>query len=253
MAYDTRLSSREPSKRLVSELEQGRKIADDAEAVWGYGSPAGILRADRRAVLHIKYGQINSSSYVLEVGCGTGGITRRVAPTGARIMATDLTLELITRARRVASFSNVIFQVANAEELPFGSEEFDVVFGNAILHHLNFIKALDEFRRVLKSGGRIVFTEPNMLNPQIALQKNWGWLKEKLSDTPEESAFLAWQVRRLLRAQGYTDVFVCPFDFLHPAIPKAFTMSVQKLGNFLEKVPLLRQIAGSLLIVGSKA
>lgn len=244
------MSSGAPKRRLAGELEQGRKIVDDAEAVWGYGSAAGILRADRRAELHIKYGQIQSGSSVLEVGCGTGLITRRIAHTGAQIIATDLSEELITRARGSMTFPNVIFQIANAEELPFGSEKFDVVLGNAILHHLNPHRALDEFHRVLKPGGRIVFTEPNMLNPQIALQKNWGWLKEKLGDTPEERAFLAWKVRRLLEKFGYSVGLAIPFDFLHPAIPKELIVPVQMLESFLEKIPLVREIAGSLLIVG---
>jgi len=239
-------------RRLNSEIEQGRRIAAEAEKVWGYGSAAGILRADRRADLHVRYGRIAKNCLALEVGCGTGLITRRVASTEARIVSTDLSWELIDRARRGASFPNVVFQLANAEELPFRAEAFDVVFGNAILHHLHPDTALAEFRRVLKPGGRVVFTEPNMLNPQIAAQKNFAWLKKKLGDTPEESAFLFFQAHRLLSRMGFVDIRVRPFDFLHPAIPAVMIAFVNRLGNILERIPLIRQIAGSLLIVGCK-
>lgn len=240
------------SKRLEQEIEQGRKIAENAENIWRYGSYTGILRANRRANFHIKYGQIDSSSFILEVGCGTGLITRRVAGTGAIIIATDLSFELIAQAQKLSANKNVVYQVANAEELPFCSEAFDAIIGNAILHHLDPSTALDEFWRVLKPEGRIVFTEPNMLNPQIALQKNWGWLKKKMGDTPDETAFFAQQVRTLLLRHRFSDLEVFPFDFLHPAIPKAFAIPIKRLGALLERVPLLREIAGSLLIVGFK-
>lgn len=240
------------TERLESEIEQGRKIADQAEEVWGYASPAGILRADRRGIMQIRHGRIEAESSVLEIGCGTGLITRRIAPTGARITATDLSSDLLVRGRELVAFENVVFQVANAEELPFAEEAFDVVLGNAILHHLDVVQALQEIRRVLKLGGRMVFTEPNMFNPQIVMQKNWGWLREKAGDTPDERAFFAWQIRRLLGELDFVDIRVSPFDFLHPVTPPILIPFIGAIGRLVEHIPLVRQIAGSLLIVGSK-
>ncbi len=57
------------------------------------------------------------------------------------------------------------FRLMDANHLEFKDECFDLVFGCAILHHLDFVKALDEVRRVLKPGGRIVFVEPMGVNP----------------------------------------------------------------------------------------
>ncbi len=245
-------SDHKSSSRLSKELEQGQKIAEEAEAIWGYGSHAGIIRADRRAALHIQCGRINSSSLTLEVGCGTGGISRRIAPTGARIIATDLSTALINQAKTNSDFLNVFYQIANAEVLPFSPNTFDVIVGNAILHHLDPSVALKEFYRVLKPKGRIVFTEPNMLNPQVALQKNWGWLKEKRGETPDETAFFSWKIRRYLKNLGYKQISICPFDFLHPILPKILIPPLLKIEAVLERIPLVRQIAGSLLIVGCK-
>ena len=53
------------------------------------------------------------------------------------------------------------------------------------MHHLNVKKALVEFYRVLKPGGTIYFTEPNMLNPIIAVQKNIPFIKKLMGDTPD--------------------------------------------------------------------
>lgn len=57
------------------------------------------------------------------------------------------------------------FHLMDAHHLEFSGESFDMVFGGAILHHLDFTKALDEIERVLRPDGRIIFVEPLGINP----------------------------------------------------------------------------------------
>ncbi len=57
------------------------------------------------------------------------------------------------------------FQLMDANRLEFENESLDLVYGCAILHHLDFEQALDEVYRVLKPGGRILFAEPLGINP----------------------------------------------------------------------------------------
>src|SRR5262249_33655493 len=57
--------------------------------------------------------------------------------------------------------------VAAGESLPFESASFDAVWGCAILHHLDLVRAAKELRRVLKPGGRAVFCEPWGGNPLL--------------------------------------------------------------------------------------
>jgi SAM-dependent methyltransferase len=57
------------------------------------------------------------------------------------------------------------FHLMDAHKLEFDDSSFDVVFGSAILHHLNLTTALDEVRRVLRPSGVIVFKEPLDMNP----------------------------------------------------------------------------------------
>jgi SAM-dependent methyltransferase len=101
---------------------------------------------------------------------------------------------------------------------------------------------------VLKPGGTIYFTEPNMLNPQIAIQKNVPWVKRKLGDSPDETAFFRWPLRRLLEDTGYREVRVDPFDFLHPKIPVSLVDRMDAMGRFLEAMPVMSELAGSLYI-----
>ena len=133
-----------------------------------------------------------------------------------------------------------VIEIQNAYELSYPERVFDSVVGSSVLHHLEIEEALREIYRVLKPGGRIYFTEPNMLNPQIAIQKNVPWVKRKLGDSPDETAFFRWPLRRLLEETGYRDVRIDPFDFLHPKTPVP-------LVNRLNAVrPISRKRAGDL-------
>jgi SAM-dependent methyltransferase len=57
------------------------------------------------------------------------------------------------------------FILMDAHDLQFEDETFDFVYGDAILHHLNMVPALDEIFRVLKPNGKILFVEPLDINP----------------------------------------------------------------------------------------
>ena len=196
--------------------------------------------------------QLKPGDKVLELGCGTGYFTRELVDTGAEITAIDISPDLLEEARQEITASNVIFKEENAYAMSFGENSFDHIIGSSVLHHLDIRKALSEMFRVLKPGGSIAFTEPNMMNPQIALQKNIPSIKRRMGDSPDETAFFQGQMRRLLRNAGFSTIRVKPFDFLHPAVPPKLIGFVSGLGKFSEKLPLLRGIAGSLYIRAGK-
>jgi len=189
---------------------------------------------------------------VLELGCGAGYFTRELVHSGADIVAIDVSPELLEIARSNCSAPNVQYQIENAYELSYNDAVFDSVVGSSVLHHLEIEKALRDIYRVLKPSGTIFFTEPNMLNPQIAFQKNIPWIKRKLGDSPDETAFFRWPLRRLLERTGYRDIRIDPFDFLHPKTPVPLIKDVNQLGRFLEKMPVISEFAGSLYIQGVK-
>ena len=234
-------------ERIAKEVQHGRYLAQrGAGEVWNWESPAGKLRWARRVKMltsHLKPGMT-----VLELGCGNGSFTRELARSGAQIVAIDVSPELLEIAKLNCSAPNVQYQIQNAYALSYSEGAFDSIVGSSVLHHLEVEQALLDAYRVLKPGGTIYFTEPNMLNPQIALQKNVPWIKRKLGDSPDETAFFRWPLRRLLKKTGYRDIRIDPFDFLHPKTPIALIDPVNAFGRFLERVPVISEIAGSLYI-----
>lgn len=238
-----------PTERLRREIEHHRGLAArDVERVWGWDSPAGRLRADRRARLFVALGAIGPGVRVLELGCGSGEFTRRLAATGARLVALDLSAELLARARGRTPPPGARFLRGNAMTLPFRDESVDVVCGCSVLHHLDVETALREVRRVLRPGGRLLFSEPNLLNPQVLLMFACGPLRPYFGVSPDEMAFTRGRASRLLRRAGFARFSVRYFDFLHPGTPQALLGLAAPLAERLERVPGVRAIAGSLLI-----
>jgi SAM-dependent methyltransferase len=73
--------------------------------------------------------------------------------------------------RQVAAIYGVSHRVtvveSPAEKMPFESGEFDLMHGEAVLHHISLSSAAPEIRRVLKRGGRAVFKDPLGHNPVL--------------------------------------------------------------------------------------
>lgn len=234
-------------ERIAREVEHGRFLAQHgAGELWNWEGPAGRLRWARRVKMlsnHIRPGM-----KVLELGCGTGYFTRELSRCGAEIVAVDVSPELLEIARTDCPAGNVRYEIQNACALSYPDACFDSIVGSSVLHHLDIKEALTEIHRVLKEGGTIYFTEPNMLNPQIAIQKNVSWVKRTLGDSPDETAFFRWPLRRLLKQTRFHNVRIDPFDFLHPKTPGFLVNRLNGLGPVLEKVPVISEFAGSLYI-----
>lgn len=230
------------------------KIAEEFDNKFNsYFTKAGQWRVRRRVNFFSDYAKIDAGSRILEIGCGTGEYTRYLVETGAEIHAVDISAKMIRLAQRKCPFCNVKFKVADMRSLPHVDGYFDAVVGNAILHHVTNPKSVfDEIRRVLKKDGRIAFAEPNMLNPQIALQKNIGFLKKVTGDTSDETAFFRWHMAKILKKEGFENIEIRPVEFLHPYTPDIFVSLMNDISNIFEKIPVIREIGGSLLISAAK-
>lgn len=91
---------------------------------------------------------------VLEVGCGWGDFSARVAAElGASVVALDLSPRMVELARS----RGVDARVGDVQELPFADASFDVAAANWMLYHVpDLDRALSELARVLRPGGRLV-------------------------------------------------------------------------------------------------
>jgi ubiquinone/menaquinone biosynthesis C-methylase UbiE len=95
---------------------------------------------------------------ILEIGCGDGRITSMLAGRTAHIVALDLELHGLVKAR--AGSPGVHFAAGSGEELGFKDGSFDIVLFTLSLHHQDSERALREAHRVLKPGGRAIILEP---------------------------------------------------------------------------------------------
>lgn len=238
-------------KRLANEIRHGEFLSkSDPVEVWNWSTPAGRQRWARRVKMLSSF--IAPSMVVLEVGCGTGMLTRELANTGAAITAIDISEDLLKIAGSAIETGKVTFKNENAYHTDFADNTFDAIIGSSVLHHLDTDKAVREFYRILKKNGFIVFTEPNMMNPQIMIQKNIPYIKKKMGDSPDETAFFRWSLKNKLKRSGFGSIEITPFDFLHPAIPAQLMGFLRPVCNAMEKIPLVKEIAGSLYIVARK-
>jgi SAM-dependent methyltransferase len=91
--------------------------------------------------------------YILDLGCGDGQLTQRIAAAGARVAGVDASPEMVAAARA----RGIAADEGRAEALPYPDQAFDAVFSNAALHWVHGQDAMmEQVRRVLKPGGRFV-------------------------------------------------------------------------------------------------
>ena len=233
--------------RSQHEIEHGKKLAqDDTERLWGWGTPAGRLRAKRRAQLIATGAGLETGVRALEIGCSTGMFTEMFAETGANLVAVDISPDLLEKARNRNLPPNKVQFLEKSFEDCDVDEPYDDIIGSSILHHLDLELVLTKIYTLLKPGGIMSFAEPNMLNPQVFIMfKFRRWFPEI---SPDENALVRWKLAKLLKKIGFDRIEITPFDWLHPSVPKPLIPLVRGVGKGLELTPGLRELAGSLYI-----
>lgn len=235
------------SGRAENEIYHGEVLgSEDTELIWGWGTPAGRVRAMRRAEIIGNGAKLGPNMQVLEIGCGTGMFTEMFAQTKASIVAVDISSDLLKKAdARNLPKDTVRFMEKRFEDCDVDGP-FDAIIGSSILHHLELEKALQKVYELLKPGGVISFAEPNMLNPQVFAERRFRKLFPYVS--PDETAFIRCTLKSTLQKAGFTNIEITPFDWLHPSVPRFFIGLVSVIGRTLEVIPFLREFSGSLYI-----
>jgi len=135
---------------------------------------------------------------VLEVATGTGLIARELAPYTDSMVAVDYAEGMINQAKRKCQDPHLTFMVADALNLPFEDQSFDVVIISNTLHIISDPeKTLKEIHRVLKDDGLLIaptFTHAVMSSTQKLLSRTMckvsGFYVESLWDEAEYKAFV---------------------------------------------------------------
>lgn len=106
---------------------------------------------------------------VLDYGCGSaeGGVY--LAKLGAQVVGIDVSPGMLDAAQRLAAHHGVTIETrpVTSDAIPAETDEFDLIYGNGVLHHVSLDKAIPELARVLRPAGKGCFIEPLPYNPVI--------------------------------------------------------------------------------------
>ena len=194
--------------------------AQEQNYTMGYNEEFQVLLRRRSAANNASQllPRLSSGMRLLDVGCGPGTISMGLADVVApgEFIGVDIEESQIEMARAAASaggHKNAEFQVADAVNLPFESNSFDVVHAHATVMHVpDTSAAIAEMMRVLKPGGIIscrdmilssCFTEPRHGDFEIAWQV-FGKLLSANGGHPE----MGKEIKGVLHAAGFSDIAV---------------------------------------------
>jgi SAM-dependent methyltransferase len=169
-----------------------------------FGEPG--LTLSNRDYLQWMVGQLPLQPHlaVLDVAAGTGHLSRAMAPHVARVVAVDITPEMLEQGRQEAEregLMNLTFEYGLAETLPYGDEAFDLVVSRFAFHHFaDAHRPLSEMVRVCRRGGRVAIIDLlSSDDPAVAATYNH---LERLRDPSHTRALTAAELQRLIQGAG---------------------------------------------------
>jgi 2-polyprenyl-3-methyl-5-hydroxy-6-metoxy-1,4-benzoquinol methylase len=197
----------------------------------------------------------NKEAKVLDIGCGNGNISLALGSLGYQVTGVDIDQTSVDTARGRSTFSNVKFEVLDANSFAM-ADAFDAVVCSEVLEHLNKPYELCEsVYRILKPGGVFVATVPNgygprellitrpmqyltkkgLAQPLISFKKLLGYSAKTLQSSNEDLThvqfFTVGAFTRLLTEVGFKNIDFRNADFLERIFP--FSLLTRKL-KFLQ-------------------
>ena len=168
-----------------------------------YQTPLGALAHALEAEAIFALAEVKPGERAVDIGCGTGIYALELVRRGANVIGLDPSIEMlaIARARFQQAGLTGRFVCASAEDLPFRSEKFDLAVAVTSLCFVHRAEqAVQEARRILNPGGRLVLGELNRFSLWAFLRR----LKGLFTDTIYNQAHFRSrrELERLLRENG---------------------------------------------------
>jgi SAM-dependent methyltransferase len=122
---------------------------------------------------------------VLDLGCGTGENIIPLIERGARVIAIDISPDLVEIAKQRISNANLEASISAGDACHTGlpDESVDIIFCMALIHHLDIEVVREEMWRILRKGGAIILREP------IRFSKGYAWVRSLLPAREDVSEF----------------------------------------------------------------
>jgi ubiquinone/menaquinone biosynthesis C-methylase UbiE len=153
-----------------------------------------------------------STARALDLGCGGGHVSYRVAPQVAEVVAVDLSaqmLEAVTRTATERGLPNITTKQSAVESLPLAAQHFDFVFSRFSAHHWrDFEAGLREARRVLALSGRALFVDS--VAPSAALLDSYLQTMELLRDPTHVRNYTSPEWMAALARAGFEVISIKP-------------------------------------------
>jgi ubiquinone/menaquinone biosynthesis C-methylase UbiE len=110
---------------------------------------------------------------ILDYGCGAAEGAIYLAKQGAHVVGVDVSVGMLEAAQRLAQAHDVKIEtrLVTGARIPAEDKEFDLVYGNGVLHHVDLGVARKELARVLTPQGKGCFIEPLTYNPVIEVYR----------------------------------------------------------------------------------
>jgi ubiquinone/menaquinone biosynthesis C-methylase UbiE len=186
---------------------------------------------------------------VLDVGCGTGALARRLTGLGYQVTGADPSEGMLEVMR--ARSPEIRAVVASGTELPFEADSFDIVLSVATFHHIAepvaVRETLAEMTRVSRPRGRIVIWDHNPRNPY------WSRLMARVpQDTGDERLIPAEEVVDGLIAGGAQVLSMQRLGFVPDFTPRVAVGGAGAAERLAERIPRVRDFAAHNVVVATK-